>query len=76
MPPSSKSALSRADWEGFAEQIAQSRDGQTLLFRVSRPLAEQVAKQDWDGPVYFRFFEMTDGTYELRMRRRDDKETP
>ncbi len=75
MPPS-KSALSRADWEGFAEQIAQSRDGQTLLFRVSRPLDALAEQQDWVGPVYFRFFEMTDGTYELRMQRRDDKETP
>ncbi len=54
------------DWEGFAEQIAQSRDGQTLLFRVTRELAATSA---WsDEAVRFRFEPRDDGTYEMVMR--------
>lgn len=56
----------RFDWpeQTFAEEVARSQDGDTILFRVSVPLSVDA---DWSVPLRFRFKRRDDGTYSLLM---------
>lgn len=63
----SKGASVGLPWneEPFAEEVARSIDGDTLLFRVIAPIAR---KQEWSEPMRFLFQRRDDGTYELVFR--------
>ena len=62
--------MSRLTQTQFAEEVARSEDGRTILFRVSRELAELAGDKFYD-PVRFRFVKRDDGTYEMECQRAD-----
>ena len=63
----SDSAANSFGWpeETFAEEVARSQDGNTILFRVSFPLA--AGSVDWSEPVRFMFERRDDGTFDMVM---------
>lgn len=51
--------------EPFAQEVARSQDGNTILFRASLPLAE--GSVEWSEPVRFMFERRDDGTFDMVM---------